>query len=112
MNADRTDRADEAPRAQAMERAIGLVLRAGVLASSACLALGLTIALVAGEQGAALVLLHTGVILLLITPVARVIVSIGQFASARDWTFMGLTIVVLVELMASAAAALVFNRRA
>jgi uncharacterized membrane protein len=51
------------------------------------------------------------VILLLVTPVARVIVSIGQFASARDWTFMGLTIVVLVELMASAAAALVFNRR-
>ena len=108
MNADRPA---VAPRAEAMERAIGLVLRAGVVASSICLALGLAIVLATGEHGAALVLLHTGVILLLVTPVARVIVSIGQFASARDWTFMGLTIVVLVELMASAAAALVFNRR-
>jgi uncharacterized membrane protein len=108
MNADRPA---GAPGAEAMERAIGLVLRAGVVASSACLALGLAIALATGQHGAALVLLHTGVILLLVTPVARVIVSIGQFASARDWTFMGLTIVVLVELMASAAAALVFNRR-
>ena len=111
MNADRTDRAGEAPRAQAMERAIGLVLRAGVLASSACLALGLAIALVAGEQGAALVLLHTGVILLLITPVARVIVSIVQYASQRDWAFTALTAIVLLELMASAVAALLFNRR-
>ena len=103
------DQAAGASRAQAMERAIGLVLRAGVVASSVCLGLGLAIALVTGEQGAALVLLHTGVILLLVTPVARVIVSIGQFASARDWTFMGLTMVVLVELMASAAAALVLR---
>ena len=108
MNADR---AGDAPRTAAMERAIGLVLRAGVVASSICLALGLAMALATGEQGLAPVLLHTGVILLLITPVARVIVSIGQFASARDWTFMGLTIVVLIELMASAAAALVFNKR-
>jgi len=105
------DRADDAPRALAMEQAIGLVLRAGVIASSACLAIGLALALVTGEHGAALFLLHAGVILLLITPVARVVVSIAQFAAARDWTFMGLTIVVLVELMASAAAALVFNRR-
>jgi uncharacterized membrane protein len=105
------DRGSGAPPALALERAIGFVLRAGVLASSACLAIGLAIALATGEQGPALFLLHAGVILLLFTPVARVIVSIGQFASARDWTFMGLTIVVLVELMASAAAALIFNRR-
>lgn len=101
-----------APRALALERSIGVVLRAGVIASSACLAIGLALALVNGEQGPALFLLHAGVILLLITPVARVIVSIVQFASARDWTFMGLTIVVLIELMASAVAALVFNKRA
>jgi uncharacterized membrane protein len=94
-----------------LERSIGFVLRAGVVASSACLGIGLALALVTGEQGPAFFLLHAGVILLLITPVARVIVSIVQFASARDWTFMGLTIVVLIELMASAAAALIFNKR-
>ena len=104
--------ADARATASSLERSIGFVLRAGVIASSACLAIGLALALVNGEQGPALFLLHAGVILLLITPVARVIVSIVQFASARDWTFMGLTIVVLIELMASAVAALVFNKRA
>jgi uncharacterized membrane protein len=107
----KAERANDTPPASRLERSIGFVLRAGVLASSACLAVGLALALVTGEQSAALVLLHAGVILLLITPVARVVVSIAQFASARDWTFMGLTVVVLVELMASAAAALVFNQR-
>jgi uncharacterized membrane protein len=107
MSADRA----ATTRAPALERAIGFVLRAGVLASSACLAVGLALALAVGEHGAVLFLLHAGVILLLLTPVARVVVSIAQFASARDWTFMGLTIVVLIELMASAVAALLFNRR-
>ena len=105
------ERGSDAPRAQALENAIGFVLRAGVLASSACLAAGLVLSLVVGEQGAALFLLHAGVILLLITPVARVIVSIAQFASVRDWTFTGLTVIVLIELMASAVAALLFNKR-
>jgi uncharacterized membrane protein len=101
-------RAADAP---ALERSIGFVLRAGVIASSTLLTIGLVLALVSGEQGAALMLLHAGVILLLITPVARVVVSIVQFAWVRDMTFMWLTLVVLVELMASAAAALIFNRR-
>ena len=109
MSVDRGS--DAEPRAQSLEHAIGFVLRAGVFASSACLAAGLVLSLVIGEQGAALFLLHAGVILLFITPVARVIVSIAQFASVRDWTFTGLTVVVLVELMASAVAALVFNKR-
>ena len=108
MNAEDGHAAATVP---SLERSIGFVLRAGVVASSACLGIGLALALVNGEQGPALFLLHAGVILLLITPVARVIVSIVQFASARDWTFMGLTIVVLIELMASALAALVFNQR-
>ena len=105
------DRGPDVTRAPSMEQAVGFVLRAGVMASSVCLAIGLALALVRGEQGAALFLLHAGVILLLITPVARVVVSIGQFAAAGDWTFTSLTIVVLVELMASAVTALVLNQR-
>jgi uncharacterized membrane protein len=46
-----------------------------------------------------------------VTPVARVVVSLVQYAGARDWTFVTLTAIVLVELMASAVAALVFNKR-
>jgi hypothetical protein len=44
-------------------------------------------------------------------PVARVVVSIVGYIRARDWTFATLTAIVLLELLASAVAALVFNKR-
>jgi uncharacterized membrane protein len=94
-----------------LERTIGIVLRGGVVASSACLAVGLVLALLNGEGGVAGILLHAGIIVLLATPVARVVVSIVQYANDRDWAFTLLTAIVLVELMASAAAALLFNKR-
>jgi uncharacterized membrane protein len=94
-----------------LEQTIGVVLRGGVVISSVCLAVGLALALLMGEGGAADILLHTGIIVLLLTPLARVLVSIVKYASERDWIFTALTIIVLAELLASAAAALVFNRR-
>jgi len=96
--------------ASRLERAIGLVLRAGVATSSICLAAGLVLAL-SGLAPPAALLLHTGVIILLATPVARVLISIVEYGRERDWRFVALTAIVLVELMASAVAALVFNRR-
>jgi uncharacterized membrane protein len=98
-------------QAAPLERVIGRVLRAGVMASSTSLAIGLVLALIDGEGGIAWILLHGGIIVLLATPVARVIVSIVGYASERDWTFTVLTTIVLIELMASAAVALVFNKR-
>jgi uncharacterized membrane protein len=106
MSADRGNDA-----AAPLERVIGLVLRAGVMASSVCLTVGLVLALTRGEGGIAGILLHAGIIVLLATPVARVIVSIVQYTSQRDWAFAALTTIVLIELMASAAVALVFNKR-
>jgi len=94
-----------------LERAVGAVLRAGVTISTACMVLGLLVTLSAGEGSAARLLLHAGIIILLATPVARVIVSIVQYVIARDWMFSALTTIVLVELAASAIAALFFNRR-
>ena len=94
-----------------LERLIGVVLRAGVVLSSTCFTVGLAIYLLAGYTDLSRLILQTGVIVLLATPVARVVVSIGQYASSRDWTFAALTLIVLLELMASAAAALVLNRR-
>ena len=67
-----------------LERWVGVVLRAGVMASSACLAVGLVLVLFTGEGGAAGILLHTGIIVLLATPVARVVVSTVQYIIARD----------------------------
>ena len=98
-------------RARQLERSIGVVLRVGVAASSVCLAVGLVLSLLTGEGTIANVLLNAGIIILLLTPVARVIVSIIEYIGERDWTFATLTIIVLVELMASAVAALVFKPR-
>ena len=93
-----------------LERVIGIVLRAGVTASSVCLAAGLLLSLATGGGAVAGLLLHTGIIVLLATPVARVIVSTVQYVSERDWRFATLTFIVLLELVASAVAALAFNR--
>jgi uncharacterized membrane protein len=94
-----------------LERLIGVVLRAGVALSSTCLTVGLVTSLFAGNAELSRLLLQTGIIVLLATPVARVVVSIGQYLRERDWTFAVLTLIVLAELMASAVTALVFNRR-
>ncbi|HMF96888.1 MAG TPA: DUF1634 domain-containing protein [Vicinamibacterales bacterium] len=94
-----------------LERAVGVVLQAGVTISTVCLAVGAAWALVTGESGAARVLLQTGILVLLLTPVARVVVSIAQYITERDWGFATLTTIVLVELLASAVAALVFKKK-
>ena len=92
-----------------LERTIGVVLRAGVIASSLALAIGLVLQFV--NAPGAEPLLHAGILTLLATPVARVVVSIVGYVRERDWAFATLTAVVLLELLASAVAALVFNKR-
>jgi uncharacterized membrane protein len=105
-----TDRRPESA-SQRLERAVGVVLRAGVMLSTICLAVGVVWALASGESGGARVLLQTGILVLLMTPVARVVVSIAQYVTERDWRFATLTTIVLIELLASAAAALLFNKK-
>ena len=81
------------------------------MVSSASLGVGLVLTLVGAAATPANLLLQGGVIVLLTTPVVRVLVSISEYAQQRDWRFTLLTVVVLVELLASAVAALLFNRR-
>ena len=95
-----------------LERVIGNVLRGGVMLSTVCLSTGLLLSLATSGGPASAFLLNAGIIVLLATPVARVIVSTVQYIHDRDWRFATLTIIVLVELLASAVAALVFNRKA
>jgi uncharacterized membrane protein len=94
-----------------MERVVGIVLRSGVIASSACLTVGLILSLAMGGGTIAAFLLNAGILILLSTPVARVVVSTAEYVSERDWRFAALTGIVLLELIASAVAALVFNRK-
>ncbi len=88
-----------------LEVAIGRVLFIGVTVSSICLAVGLGLSLVPGLAGAAGWLMNAGLIVLMATPVGRVVISVVEYAIERDWLFAGLTIVVLVELVASVVAA-------
>ena len=94
-----------------MERVVGIVLRSGVIASSACLTVGLILSLAMGGGAIAAFLLNAGILILLSTPVARVVVSTAEYVSERDWPFAALTGIVLLELIASAVAALVFKHK-
>jgi uncharacterized membrane protein len=94
-----------------LERLIGIVLRAGVIISSTCLSIGLLLWLTTGGGQVATILLNVGIVVLLGTPLARVVVSTVEYVIERDWTFATLTFIVLLELVASAVAALVFNRK-
>lgn len=89
-----------------LDVAVGLVLRVGVLASSACLGAGLVLALSGSSTALANTLLTIGLVTLLATPVARVVVSVVDYVRDRDWPFVALTSIVLLELAASVVAAL------
>ena len=88
-----------------LEQVIGLVFRVGIAVSSACLAAGLLLSFSSLGAEMALWLLQAGLIVLLATPVARVVVSVVEYTLERDWTFAVLTLIVLVELAASVVAA-------
>jgi uncharacterized membrane protein len=94
-----------------LERTVGFVLRLGVTASSACLAGGLMLGLTNVGPAPSRILLQTGVLVLLATPIARVVVTIWEYFVERDWMFVTLTTVVFLELAASVVAALAFKQR-
>ena len=94
-------------RDEALEALIGRVLRIGVTVSSVCLAVGLLLSIV--QPGAGGTLLNVGILVLIATPAARVVLSIVEYAAARDWTFTLLTTIVLLELVGGAVAAVVFH---
>jgi len=89
-----------------LELAVGRVLWVGVTASSACLAVGLVMMLLGEDSRLAQLLLRTGLVLLLATPAARVVVSVVDYLLERDWLFVALTLTVLAELLASVVAAI------
>ena len=89
-----------------LERAVGRVLRLGLGATTVCLTLGVLAALFGPAGRLSATLLASGVVILLATPAARVAVSVADYARERDWLFFALTLVVLLELLASVIAAM------
>ena len=113
-----------------VEQAIGLLLRTGVLLAAVIVCTGAALYLVrhGGERidyrvfrgeradlrsvrgifAGALALqgrdvIQLGLLVLLATPVARVVFSVGAFALQRDWLYVGVTLAVLTVLLWSLA---------
>ncbi len=107
-----------------MDRIISFVLRGGVLLSAGLLILGALLYFARVLWGGApanplsfphslgdvfaglghgdpLAILALGLIVLLLTPVARVAISIFAFARERDWLYVGITTLVLLILLVS-----------
>lgn len=102
-----------------IERNIGKILRAGVFVSSAVIIVGILMFVLTGHSGyetgewpvrfdailsglvgfKALAWLMTGLFLLILTPVLRVVASIFSFAREGDKLYVAITTLVLVILL-------------
>ncbi len=95
-----------APDTDRLERLLGKILGWGAVASTALLAAGLVLELARVTPGPAAHLTQAGLIILMATPLARVLVSVVEYALSRDWLFMSLTAGVLAILLGSLAVAI------
>ncbi|HTI44479.1 MAG TPA: DUF1634 domain-containing protein [Vicinamibacterales bacterium] len=88
-----------------LEQRIGEVLHVGTFLSSLLFAAGLVMTLVGYRTELSQILLATALVVLIATPPARVVVSVIEYVRERDWVFVALTLVVLLALAGSVAAA-------
>lgn len=95
----------ETSATQRLEAMIGEVLRFGTITSSTMFAIGLVMTVVRYQPAVAQLLLGAGLIILLATPAARVVVSVIEYIRERDWMFVVLTLIVLLALAGSVVAA-------
>ena len=102
---------ERAARDERLEHVIHRILQVGVAASTAFLALGLTWSFASPGSAAGAVLMTIGLFILMGTPVSRVAASVVEYAVERDWLFVVLTSIVILEIAAGVIAALVFHRR-
>jgi uncharacterized membrane protein len=90
---------------QRLEAMIGEVLWFGTITSSTMFAIGLVMTVLRYQTAVAQLLLGAGLVILLATPPARVVVSVIEYIRERDWTFVVLTLIVLLALAGSVVAA-------
>jgi uncharacterized membrane protein len=84
-----------------LEAAIGRVLRAGSAVSTVGFAGGLLLALMGDPGGLSRGLLTAGLVVLVATPVTRVVLSVVEYLRQRDWAFVVYTLIVLGALVGS-----------
>ena len=94
-----------------LEQIIRTILRVGVTTSSMFLAIGLAWSFAAPGSRLAATLMTVGLFILMGTPISRVAASVVEYTVERDWLFVVLTSMVLLEIVGGVIAALVFHRR-
>ena len=89
-----------------LERILGRLLITGVTAAAICLAAGLLMFLARPDGPAAARVLNAGLVVLMATPILRVMVSVVEYVRMRDWFFVATTLAVLGVLAATVLLAL------
>jgi uncharacterized membrane protein len=89
-----------------LEGKLGRVLVAGVVVSAVLLAAGLVFWLWQPDAPRSAWLLNGGLIVLMGTPIVRVVVSVAEYVRLRQWFFVIVTLVVLAELTVTVGVAL------
>ena len=82
-------RPEHTPGESGLETRLEAVLKGALLASTLCLAAGLGLWLFRGGSEADAALLRTGLLLLMSTPVLRVVISAAEAIRVRDWFHLG-----------------------
>ncbi len=84
-----------------LESLLGRVFQVGSTISAALLAAGLALTLARPDLRAGDFVLRAGLIILMATPVTRVVISVVGYVTERDWVFVTLTSIVLLLLLGS-----------
>ena len=87
----------------AVERLLVRVMFVGVLLSTAVLSLGLVWLLLRPASVAGEHLLDVGLVILMATPVVRVVLSVAEALRRRDWFWLWSTAAVMVVLLGTLA---------
>jgi uncharacterized membrane protein len=84
---------------------LGRLLTVGMALSAACLVAGLILSLVDRAQTSQAapphLLLDVGLIVLMVTPLVRIVASLAEELRARNWFFAAVTLVVVTVLCAT-----------
>ena len=80
-----------------LETNLGRLLNAGVMTAAVCLGIGLLLSM-AGAGAPAHAVLSAGLVILMATPMTRVVVSLVAFIRMRDWFFVATTALVFALL--------------
>jgi uncharacterized membrane protein len=81
-----------------LEHRLGRLFWLGLTLSAASLLCGLVLYLVAPQVVIGSRLLNLGLVILMATPLLRVVVSIAEYVEMREWFFVLTTLAVLLEL--------------